>query len=1051
MVLSDISVRRPVLAVVASLLIIVFGAVAFTLLPLRELPNVDRPTVTVTTTYRGAAAEIIDTRITKPIEDQLSGMEGLDLIRSQSRDGRSQISIDFKLTRDIEDAANDVRNAVARAQRLLPDDIDPPVVSKSDADSEPVIWLGLTAPGMSRMQLTDYATRLLIDRFSNLTGVANANIIGALTPSMRIWIKPDALAARGLTIADVKAALTRENVDLPAGYVEGKERDYAVRLNRNYKTAEEFARLPIGRAGVQGDVRLGDVARIEEAPDDLRRIVRSNGQEMLGITITRQSNANSLDLARAVRAQVDVVAPTLPAGMELKIMVDNTEFVDAAVKKVYQTLIEAVLLVVLVIYLFLGTARAAFVPAAVIPVCVMGAFGILAMFGFSVNLLTLLALVLSIGLVVDDSIVVLENVQRRVDEGEPKLIAAERGSRQVAFAVIATTLVLVTVFMPLLFVGGYVGKLFVELAVTIAGVMIISAFCALTLTPMMTSKLLRPVTPGGGNIVIRKVEAGLESIRKSYHASLGAALDRKRYVIIGFVGTLILGGVMLRAAPAELLPQEDRGSLFFQYLAPEGTGFSATVRETLKVEDAVKDLREKGDVKTVIVAIPGNNNQGVNAFNQGVGRVVLSGWDERHQSAADIADELNMAMSQSTSGTFRFRQPPALQQPGGGADDVSITLSGAEYADIMPVAQKVLDAIRQSPDFVRPRIDYDPTNPRVIARVDRERAAAVGVSAEEIGSTLETLMGSTQLGTYAAGGEEYDVILQADRAERSTIADMDGIYVRSERTGELSPIANFVTFENTGAASTLPRLNRLRSITIGAGLPANTPIGPALKTMEDAAKEAIGDKPIVIDYQGASKQYKESSGALLFTFGFALLIVYLTLAAQFESFVHPAVIMVTAPLAMAGGAFGLFMFDQTLNIYSQIGFVILIALSAKNGILIVEFANQLRDEGRDVRSAIIEAAQMRLRPILMTSIATMAGAMPLVLGHGAGTESRAAIGIVIVFGVGIATMFTLLVVPAAYDFAARFTKSPETIKREIEAYERQEEVRREDEQRRAAE
>jgi multidrug efflux pump len=1046
--LSDLSVRRPVLAIVASLLIIVFGAIAFTMLPLRELPNVDRPTVTVTTTYRGAAADIIDTRITKPIEDQLSGMEGLDLIRSQSRDGRSQIAVDFKLTRNIEDAANDVRNAVSRAQRLLPDDIDPPVISKSDADSDPVIWLALTSAERSRMELTDYATRLIVDRFSNLDGVATAAIIGGLTPSMRIWINPDALAARGMTIADVKDSLTRENVDLPAGYVEGKERDYTVRLSRNYKTPSDFARLPVTRGGAQGDVRLGDVARIEEAPDEVRRIVRANGEETLGITITRQSNANALDLARAVRAQVKAVQPTLPQDIKLNILLDNTTFVDEAVKEVYKTLIEAVLLVVLVIYLFLGTARAAFVPAAVIPVCVMGAFAVLAAFGFSINLLTLLALVLSIGLVVDDAIVVLENIQRRVDEGEPKLIAAERGARQVAFAVIATSLVLVTVFMPLLFVGGYVGKLFVELAITVAGVVMISAFCALTLTPMMSSKLLRPVTPGQGNAVVRRVEAGLEKVRASYETSLKGALDRKGFVAAGFVGAILLGLFLLRAAPAELLPQEDRGSLVFQYLAPEGTGFSATVRETEKVEGAAESLRKDGEIATTIIAVPGSNNAGVNAFNQGVGRIILTDWSKRQRSAAEIGDELNKRLSQSTSGTFRFRQQGALPSPGGANDDVSITLSGSEYADIMPVAQQVLDKVRQSPMFVRPRIDYDPTNPRVTARLDRERAAAAGVSADEIGETLETLMGSTQLGTYASNGEEYDVILQADRAQRSNIVDMDGIYVRSTRTGELSPIANYVTFDNSGGAATLPRLNRLRSITIGAGLPANTPIGPALKFMDAAAKEAIGGKPIIVDYQGNSKQYRESSGALLFTFGFALLIVYLTLAAQFESFVHPAVIMVTAPLAMAGGAFGLYMFDGTLNIYSQIGFVILIALAAKNGILIVEFANQLRDEGRDVRSAIVEAAQLRLRPILMTSIATIAGALPLVFGHGAGSESRAAIGVVIVFGVGIATLFTLLVVPVVYDFAARFTKSPEAIKREIETYEREEQKR---EERRAAE
>ncbi|MET0546662.1 MAG: efflux RND transporter permease subunit [Caulobacterales bacterium] len=1044
MLISDISVRRPVLAIVASLLIIVFGIVAFTQLPLRELPNVDQPVVTIQTLYRGASADIIDTRITKPIEDQLTGMEGLDLIRSQNRDGRSQITVEFKLTRNIEDAANDVRNAVARAQRQLPDDVDPPIVSKADADADPVMWLSLTSTTLNRLELSDYADRILLDRFSNLDGVAQATLLGGWVPSMRIWINPEALAARGLTIKDVNDALERENVDLPAGYVESSQRDYTVRVDRNYSTPEQFARLPIGRAQTGEDVRLGEVAKIERAPDERRRVVRSNGVDMVSINISRQSNANALDLAKAVRATVKELEPTLPQGVHLSIMYDGAVFVDKAVVEVYKTLAEAAILVIIVIYLFLGTMRAAFVPAAVIPVCLIGAFVVLALFGFSINLLTLLALVLSIGLVVDDSIVVLENVQRRVDEGEPRLIAAERGTRQVAFAVIATSLVLVTVFMPLLFVGGYVGKLFVELATTVASVVLISAFCALTLSPMMCSKLLRQVEPGSGNRVVRYVDKMFNKVRDSYTRSLDAALDRKALVVGGFVVTVLMGGLMLRGLPSELLPQEDRGGLFLNFTAPDGTGFDATLKSLEKTDPVFKELRDKGEIDFAVYALPGNNALGVNRFNAGVGRITLTDWDKRHRSAAEIGDDLNKRFAGATGGTFRFRQQGALPNTGG--DDVSITLSGTEYDKIYPIAQRVLARAQDSKLFVRPRLDYEPTSPRVLAKIDLERAAAMGISAQTIGETLETLMGSSQLGTYVDRGEEYDVIIQADRAERSTIGDMSGINVRSDTTGQLSPLANFVTFENTAGASTLPRLNRLRAITVGAGLPSGVSIGAGLKQLETIAKEEIGTAPIMIDYQGASKQFKDSSGALLFTFGFALLIVYLTLAAQFESFVHPGVIMLTAPLAVAGGAFGLFLFDGTLNIYSQIGFIILIALAAKNGILIVEFANQLRDEGKSIRDSIREASELRLRPILMTSIATIAGALPLMLGHGAGGESRAAIGIVIVFGVGLATMLTLLVVPVVYDFVARYTKSPETVRREIEEFEAQEE-----QQRRAAE
>lgn len=1043
MTLSDLSVRRPVLATVFSLIIIAFGMIAFTTLPLRELPDVDRPVVSISTSYPGASAQVVENQITRIIEDQLSGIDGIDIINATSRDGRSAINIEFTLDRDIEDAANDVRNAVSRARGQLPADVDEPVIRKADADADAIIWYSLESTTLDRLALTDYADRYVVDRLAVLNGVANVQLGGSYRRALRIWLDTNALAARGLTVQDVETALRSQNIELPAGYVQSQERDYQVRVARAFETPEQFQRLPISRSATDDAViRLGDVARVEIAPEETRSLFRGNGVEQIGLGIVRQSRSNALDVGREVKEEIERITPTLPEGTRFVLSYDATLFIDRAIQRVGQALLESTVLVVLVIFLFLGSWRAAFIPAAVIPVCLIGAFLVMSIFGFSINLLTLLALVLAIGLVVDDSIVVLENVQRRVDTlGEPPLVASERGTRQVFFAIVATSAVLVAVFAPLLFVGGYVGSLFVELAVTIAGVVVISAFAALSLSPMMCSKLVKPVK--SETRLTKVIDGALDKLRSSYKASLEAALAAKGLIFALFGAVVLIGGFILTQLSSELTPAEDRGNLIIFAQAPEGAGFEYTSRVMQQVEDVLMTYVESGEAQRVLIVAPGFGDAGTSRFSSGIARVFLANWEDRHRTGAEIETELNQRLGAIPGATIRARmQSPFSGGGGGGADGASLVLLGSTYDQIAPVATRILDRMRESPNFQRPRMNYEPTSPRVLVEIDRERAAALGVSVQAIGRTLEATMGSRRVNTITDRGEEYYVYLQAERDERSNIADLSNKFVRSDRTGELVPLSTLVTTRTQGDSAERRRMNRQAAITVSASIAGDYAIGDALNELEQIAHEEIGDQPIAIDYTGAARQFKQSTGAIVFAFGFALLIVFLVLAAQFESFVHPLVIMLSVPLALTGGLFGLFLFDFTLNIYSQIGLIILIALAAKNGILIVEFANQLRDEGRSIRDAIVEASDLRVRPVLMTSVATVVGAIPLIMGHGAGGESRMTIGVVIFFGLTLATMLTLFVIPAFYDLLARYTKSPEATAKEIEAFEHDEAVAR---------
>ncbi|MFZ4121579.1 MAG: efflux RND transporter permease subunit [Caulobacterales bacterium] len=1031
--LSELSVRRPVLAAVMSLLIIVAGLIAFRTLPLRELPDVDRPIVSVDVSYRGASSQVIESQVTKPIEDQLSGIEGIDSITATSRDGRASVNIEFELGRDLDAAANDVRAAVDRARPTLPVDVEDPVVAKTDADADPFIWYSLESTGLDRVSLTDFAERTVVDQISSLDGVANVRIGGGLRPALRIWLNPDEMAARGLTVDDIEQALRSQNVELPAGNVEGRQRDYQIRTARTYQSPEEFARMPIGRRDLTGGVvRLGDIARIEVAPEEARRLFRGNGTDQIGLGIVRQSRSNALDVANEVKAEIARLETTLPEGTRFVISYDSTVFIEKAIEKVWQTLFEATALVIVVIFLFLGSFRAALVPAAVIPVCLIGAFAILAALGYSINLLTLLALVLAIGLVVDDSIVVLENAQRRMDDlGEPRAVAALRGTKQVFFAVVATSAVIVAVFTPFFFIGGYVGRLFVELAVTVAGTVVISSFVALTLSPMMCSKMLRPSRVDRG--LAGFVDGAMGRLRAGYRASLEAALNAKSLVFVLLLAVVGAGAFMFMRLPSELTPPEDRGNLFVQVETPEGSGFAFTKRVMEDVEKVLLSYVETGEMRRILVVSPGFGDQGTSRFSSGFGRVFLEDWGKRRPGDQIVA-ELNQRFGEIPGASIRVIMQNPFAARGGGAG-AAIVLQGADYAQLAGVAEQVVAGARQNPGLIRPRSNYDPLSPRVLVHVDRERAAALGVSVQAVARTLEATMGQRRVNTFERDGEDYQIFIQAERDQRTEIGDMTRMFVRSDRTSEMIPLSSIVTTQAVGDAGERRRFDRLAAITVSVSLAPGTTIGEATDALTLLARGAIGSQQIQVDYVGEAREFRQASGAILFAFLFALVIVFLVLAAQFESFINPLIIMLTVPLAIAGGVFGLYLTGGSLNIYSQIGLIILIALAAKNGILIVEFANQLRDEGRSIRDAILEASDLRIRPVLMTSIATVIGAVPLMLADGAGAESRQTIGVVIVAGLLSATFLTLFIVPTFYDLLARFTRSPEATGRQIDELE----------------
>ena len=1030
MLLSDVAIKRPVLAAVMSLLLVVLGLVAFTRLSLRELPKIDPPVVSVSVSYPGASAAVVETRVTQVLEDAVSGIEGVDTIASQSRNGRASVTMEFSLKREVEAAANDVRDAISRVQDRLPDEADPPEIAKVESDADPILWLNLRSNTLDTLELSDYADRYVTDRLASIDGVAQIRVGGQQRYAMRIWLDREALAARGLTVNDVEAALRRENVELPAGNLESSDRDFTLRVLRSYRAAEDFAQLTLSKGEDGHLVRLGEVARVERGSAERRAYFRGNGQPNIGLGIIKTSTANSLDVARAVKDSLTSIQSTLPEGTEIFVAYDSTVFIEAAVHRVYATLFEAVLLVLVVIYLFLGSLRAALIPAVTVPVCLIAAFIALAAFGFTINLLTLLALVLAIGLVVDDAIVVLENVQRRTDLGEPPLVAARRGSAQVAFAVIATTAVLAAVFLPVAFMEGNNGRLFRELAVALAGAVIISAFVALSLTPMMCSKLIRPHSRARGFHGF--IQARLDQLGAGYRRLVGLTITRPFLGGAGLLACLGLIALVQSRIPTELAPPEDRGAFFVSLVAPEGAGYDYTVGQMQAVEQHLaKYLGAKQPIENINTRVPGSFGPGGD-MHTGTAIVLMKPWNQRDVSTGELVETLRADLATLPAVRAMPRVRSGLVRSNG--QPLQLVLGGPDYAELAEWRDRVLARMEQNPRLFAADSDYKETRPQLRIEIARDRAADLGVSVDEIGRTLETMMGSRRVTTYVEGGEEYDVILQADRAGRSAPTDLDNLYVRSQASGQLIPLSSLVRLSELAEPGEFNRFNRLRAITLSAGLVPGYTLGEALAFLRQVVAEELPERAR-IDYKGESREYQSAGSAVLFTFGMALLIVFLVLAAQFESFLHPLVIMLTVPLAMLGALIGLWLTGGSLNLFSQIGIVMLVGLAAKNGILIVEFANQLRDLGRSIDAAIVEAASVRMRPILMTSLSTMFGAVPLILAAGPGSASRSAIGVVVVFGVAFSTLLSLFVVPVFYRLLAPFTRSPNHLAHRLEQLE----------------
>jgi multidrug efflux pump len=1021
--LSDVSVKRPVFATVISLLLLAFGVLSFNFLPLREYPDINPPVVSISTSYVGASAEIIETRITQVIEDQISGIEGIKQITSSSRDGRSSVNIEFALSRDIDEAANDVRDRVSRIVGRLPDDVETPEVAKRDSDARPIMYISLSSDRMTIMELDDYARRYLEDRFTVITGVAAVTINGG-RPAMRIWLDRLALAARNLTVSDIEAALRRENLELPAGRLESGDREFQVRLARSYNTAEDFRNLVLTTSADRTLVRLGEVARVEIAPQNLRESFRSNQKTTVGLGIVKQSTANTLETLEAVKAEIVRVNESLPGHMEFIASSDDSLFIREAINSVYQTIIATTVLVSLVILAFLGTFRTMVIPAVTIPVCLTAAFIALAAFGYSVNLITLLALVLSIGLVVDDAIVVLENIHRRIENGEPPLLAAFNGSRQVAFAVVATTAVLVAVFTPIVFLSDNMGVIFSELAVTICAAVIFSSVLALSLTPVLCSKILS--RKERKNPLTRLVERVFARLESAYRAALSTFL-RHSWLALPVI-LIVFGGLawLYGHLPDEYAPAEDQGIFMARIQAPEGTGIERMRQAMDRIEQPLIDMQDEGLIARTLVRIPG---WGSSSPNSGVAVVTMVPWQERDVSTAQAAARATEAW-QSIPFVQAFAFSRSGLSRGGGNMPVQFVLGGPNYDDLARWRDLLEARAEEWPGIERIDSDLKETQPQVVVRVDKNRAAALGVSVQNVGRTLSAMMSEQRITTFVQDGEEYDVLLQAREDQRATAQDLSNIYVRSDTSGEMIPLANLIYLEETAGAGTLNRYNRLRAVTLSASLAPGYSLGEALDFLENVVRDELPEVAQV-DYKGESLEFKEAAGSLLFTFGIALLIVFLVLAAQFESFVHPLVIILTVPLAMAGAMLGLYLTGKSMNIYSQIGLVMLIGIAAKNGVLIVEFINQMRDAGRDFEEAIIEAAGIRLRPVIMTTLSTAIGAMPLLFAIGAGAESRNVLGVVIFSGVTVASLLTLFVVPAIYHLLARRSGSPESVAREI--------------------
>jgi multidrug efflux pump len=1041
--LSQVSIQRPVFATVMSLAIILFGVIAFSRLPVREYPDIDPPVVSITTFYRGASPSVIETEITDVLEEQLATLEGVKTIQSSSLEQGSTITVEFELSRNVEEAANDVRDKVSRVRGQLPKEADDPIVAKVDVNAQPIFWIGLSSTRHNGLELTEVADLILKERLQHVPGVGSVFIGGERRYAMRVWLDPDRMANRGVTVQDVERSLRDENAEIPGGRVEGAGREFAVRTRGELAKPEEFASIVISQSG-NDVVRLGDVARVEVGPEDERTAVRWNGQQAVGLGIVKQSKASTLDVASGVRKVLPELARSIPPGMKLDVAYDSSTFIQDSINEVSHTILIAMCLVVLVILLFLKSFRATLIPAVAIPVSIMGALAVAYFLGFTINILTLLAMVLAIGLVVDDAIVMLENVYRHLEMGKPRRQAALDGANEIGFAILATTISLVAVFVPVAFLQGTTGRLFNEFGITLAVAVLISGFVALTLTPMLTSRMLRPLHGGSDSWASRSFDAFFAWLNRTYDRVLRAALRHRGRVIGVAILLMVVAGAAFMFIKRELVPTEDRGIAFGIVIAPEGATLSYTDRYMRQIEAILLPLPERRGLFTATGLGFGGPGQVTNGFifvNLKPKGERPKSWTKqplpllpmiqipvyRERSQQEIVQQLFPQLF-SIPGVLAFViNPPSL---GGGfsSSPVEYVLEADSYDDLQKATTTMMGKASQLvvgkppaafPYLINMDTDLKLNKPELEIAIDRDRASALGVSVTDIGSTLETLLGGREVTDFKRGTKQYHVIAQVPASGRSTPDVIQGIYVRG--TGGLVQLANVVSVKETVAPKALNHYNRVRSSTITANLIPVVSLGQALDALD---KIATNDLPPTVRHElgGQSKEFRESSNSLYFLFLLAVIFIYLVLAAQFESFIHPLTILLSVPLAVVGALISLFLFGQSLNIFSQIGLIMLIGLVTKNSILIVEYANQLRARGLEVADAVAEAARIRLRPILMTSFATVFGILPIAIGFGAGAESRRPLGIAVVGGLIFSTFLTLLLVPAVYTLLARFTR-----------------------------
>ena len=1009
MQLSEISIRRPVLATVMNLIVLLLGLICYDRLSVRLIPNVDVPIVTVSTVYPGANAQVIESQITKPVEDALSGIEGIDYISSVSRAESSQVSVRFRLDRDADAAASDVRDRVAQARGLLPEEAEEPIVQKQEADAQPIIYLGFSSDRHSEVEIADIAVRLVKDRIQTIPGVAQASVYGNRY-AMRVWLNPNRLAGFDLTPQDIEDALRRQNIEVPAGRVEGSEREFTVLAETDLREPGEFAQIIVKEAdGFL--VRLGDVARIELGADNARFRARFMGRNAIPLGVIKQAVANPLEISKALKTMLPEITRTLPEGMRVDIAHDTTVYIEESVNEVYTTVLEAILLVVLVIFLFLRNWRAALVPMVTIPVSLIGGFAMMYLFGFTINTLSLLAMVLAIGLVVDDAIVMLENIYRHVEEGMSPLEAAFKGSRQIGFAIIAMTLTLAAVYFPFAFATGRSGMLFVEFALTLAGAVLISGFTALTLSPMMCSKLLRHEEKHGRAYEIG--EAILRGLDRGYHAALARTLQAK-WVVMTVAAAIVAAMVaLLIRLPDELAPAEDQGILIGFATAPEGATIDYTDRYAQQMEAIFDQIPEHNRYMAIV---------GFTGVTSAIGFVGMVPWDERQRSTQQIAQEL-FGRFMGIPGVLAFPiTPPPLGQRDFGQPLRFIVQTTGDWDQLDAIVGRMLQKMRENPNLTNPDSDLKLNKPELKIDVNREKVASVGASVSAVGRTLETMFGGRNVTRFKMGTEQYDVIVQLEEGSRKTPTDLSNVFVRGQGD-TMVQLQNLATVTETVAAKELNHFNKLRAATISAGLAPGYAMGEAIDWMEEALADVAPEA--LYDLGGQSREFRESESSAILLMILALVFIYLVLSAQFESFVDPLIILVSVPLAMFGAFLCLTLLNWghghgwwpqsgSWNIYTQIGAVTLVGLISKHGILIVEFANQLRAQGMERLDAVLESASLRLRPILMTTGAMVLGAMPLAIASGAGAEARHQIGWVIVGGMSLGTVFTLFVVPVVY-------------------------------------